>query len=245
MNTQNLTSRPGRSALRLSVATIVVAFSAVLLPTEAMAATDSVTITSPTDGEVLTASGTEGDPTLADSPVVVTFVADPSPATCSLDDQAPFACTSPVSFDHVVAGDHHVTVTAGTATQTVSFTVTTILLGPPPVAPIVIDDDGLMRPVGVTARWRIGAHRTWVRLLKLRHMPGHVRVHVTCKGRGCPSPHRFTRRAYQRLDLTRYFRGHGLRPGARIVLRVTKCGDSIGTFRYTMRSGARPRLAVS
>jgi len=240
MNTQHTLSRLGRIARRTTIAAIAGALAVALVPTQALAADDAVTITSPIQDEVVVMYADPTTPAVTEDPVVVTFVAEGSPATCALDDQAPFPCTSPVSFEHVPYGLHHVTVIAGAASQTTTFAVSTFALGLPPE--FTVDDNGMMRPPGVTARWKVGAHRTWVRLLKLRHMSRHVRVHVRCKGAGCPTPHRFTRRASGHLDLTPYFRGHGLRPGARIVIRISTCGATLWTFRYTIRSGARPRL---
>lgn len=242
-STQSISRDLGRRARRLSLAAVAVAITAGLVPTAATAATPSLAITSPAEGEVVSLYADWTTPTVAEDPLVVAFTSDGSPVTCALDDQAPVPCTSPFSFEHVVAGGHSVTVAAGSATQTTSFTVQTVALAPPPE--IVIDDGGLLRPpASVEASWRVGSRRTWVRHLELRHMPRHVRVHVACNGSGCPSPQRFTRRASGRLDLTRTFRGHGLRPGTSIVIRVTKSGHRLITFRYTMQHGARPALAI-
>lgn len=236
------TSRPARVARRLALGAVAAALTVGLLPTQALAADDSVTITSPADGDVLTAYADWQSPTVAEAPLVVSFtVSEGSPAACSLDDRPAVPCTSPFSFENVVAGDHTVTVSAGPASQTTTFSLQTFSLAPPPEV-LVVDGHLFSPPATTEARWKVGTHRTWVRRLELRHMPRHVRVHVGCKGGGCPSPHRFTRRASGHLDLTPSFRGHGLRPGARIVIRVSKSGHRLITFRYTIRSGERPRL---
>ena len=243
MSTHDIARQTGRLARRLTLAAVAGALTVTLVPAQATAAGDSVTITSPTDGAVLSMDADWQTPTVTEDPVVVTFDAEGSPVTCALDDQAPVACTSPVSFAHVAAGEHHVTVSAGSVNATSTFTVQTAALAPPPVWPVVVDGPFFPAP-RVKARWKVGAHRTWVRLLELRQLPRHARVRVTCKGAGCPAPHRFSKRASGRLVLTRHFRGHGLRPGTRIVLRVFRRGDPFVTFRYTMRSNARPRLVV-
>jgi hypothetical protein len=240
MNTQKLTRRLGRSALRISLAAIAVALAAALIPSQALAATPSVAITSPTDGDVLSMYADWTTPTVAEAPLVVTFVADGSPVTCALDKQEPVPCTSPASFEHVVAGGHSVTVSAGSASQTTNVTVQTVALAPPPVV-----DGPYFRPVTVKALWKVGPRRTWVRRVELRNMPRHVRVQVSCRGAGCPSPYRIPRRASGRVDLTTFLRGHGLRPGTRISIRVSKAGHRIQTFNYTIRSSARPSLVVT
>jgi hypothetical protein len=241
MSTQHTLSRLGRIARRTTLAAIAGALAVALVPTQALAADDAVTITSPVDGDVLTMYADWTTPTVAEDALVVTFVATGSPVTCSLDGQAAVPCTSPVSFEQVAQGEHHVTVSAGSASGTNTFTVNTYSLGPPPVIDI-LEGPNFSPPATVKARWKVGAHRTWVRHLELRRMSRHVRVHVRCKGAGCPTPHRFTRRASGHLDLTPSFRGHGLRPGARIVIRISKSGATLWTFRYTIRGGARPRL---
>ena len=106
MSTPTFTRRLGRITRRLSLAAVAAALTAALLPTEAMAATDSVTITSPTDGQVLSMYADWSSPSVAEAALVVTFDAVGSGVTCALDGQAPLPCTSPASFQHVVAGAH-------------------------------------------------------------------------------------------------------------------------------------------
>ncbi|RNM16237.1 hypothetical protein [Nocardioides pocheonensis] len=231
-----MTRTPSRRAAlprRLLLPALVVAAVTALAPTQAMAEADSVTITSPTPGTVLTLG--DGATTLPpDGPVTITFVATGSPATCALDDQAPTPCASPFTFDHVTAGSHAVTVTAGAATDVSAFTLGFVIIGDPPRTH--------QAPGSVAARWRVEGQRTWVRRLKVTGLFRHSRVAVRCLGRGCPSRRTVSTVATRSVDLTSFLRGHTLRPGARIVVSVDRRGFGRSTFRYTIRWGASPFL---
>ena len=93
----------------------------------------------------------------------------------------------------------------------------------------------------VTNAWRFGSRFTIVAELVVKTVPRGGRVHVLCRGAGCP----FDRRKVEpgrrrRASLTRLFRGARLQPGAVVEVRVT-AQHAIGkVVRFRIRRGARP-----
>ena len=213
----------------------VVLVALVGLPGAASAA-DSVTITSPADGSVLLFSGEPDNLAIADGSVVVAFDASGTPTTCSLDGQTGVPCTSPTSYPHLAAGSHTVEVDAGTASATVTFTVSTVHLDPPPRVP---QAHGL-----VHSRWHTVGARTTNRRLTLNHLQRHVRVTVTCRGSGSRARHLYSRTVTSHASLTGALRGRVLRPGARVTVRIAKPGTRPKVFRFSVRRGATPMLTV-
>ena len=234
MRTQRPLKRRNRAAAPALLA-VAVGLFAVLLPAEAMADGDSVAITSPVDGSTITDLGDPANPTISQGAVTVTFTAVGAPTTCSFDSQPATACTSPVSYPNVAAGPHTVTVAAGAATATTGFTVQTVFLGPPP-------EGDLFWRTPVTARWRVGARTTTVRLLRVNGLPRRTHVRLTCAGRGCPSRAVHTTTARGKVDLTPLLRGHALRPGTRISIHLRYRSGGGATSVYTIHRGARPTL---
>jgi hypothetical protein len=231
-----MTRTPSRRAAllrRLLLPALVVAAVTALAPTQAMAEADSVTITSPTPGTVLT-EVTDATSLPLDGPVTITFATTGTPATCALDDQAPTPCSSPYTFPHVTGGPHAVTVTAGTATDVSAFDLGFVIIDSPPRV--------RQAPGSVAARWRVEGQRTWVRRLRVTGLVRHSHVVVRCLGRGCPARRSVSTVATRSVDLTAFLRGHTLRPGARIVVSVDRRGFGRSTFRYTIRWGASPFL---
>ena len=233
MRTQKPLKRRNSAAAPTFLA-VVVGLLAVLMPTQAMADGDSVVITSPVDGSTITGLGDPANSLVAQDPVTVTFTAVGAPTTCSFDSQSATACTSPMSYPNVAAGPHTVTVAAGAATATTSFTVQTVLLGPPPI--------GDRFPAPIAARWRVGARTTSVRLLRVDDLPRRTHVRFTCTGRGCPSRAVHTTTARGKLDLTPLLRGHALRPGTRISIHLRYRSGRAATSIWTFHRGARPTL---
>jgi len=233
MRTQEPLNRRSRVAVPTFLA-VALGLFAVLLPAPAMADGDSVVITSPADGSTVDFSSDAMDLALAQGTVTVTFTAVGAPTTCSLDGQPATACTSPMSYSSVPAGQHTVTVVAGAATATTSFTFQTVLLGPPPI--------GDRFPAPITARWRVGSRTTAVRLLRLNSLPRRTHVRLTCAGRGCPSRAVHTTTARGKVDLTPLLRGHALRPGTRISIHLRYRSGGGTTSIYTIHRGARPTL---
>jgi hypothetical protein len=210
--------------------------AALLAVPGAATAADSVTITSPADGSVVVLSGEPDNPAIAAGSVDVTFDASGTLVTCSLDGQPAVGCTSPASYPQLAAGAHSVTVTAGDASQTVHFTVSTVLLDPAPRLP---QARGLLH-----SRWHTVAARTTNRRLRLTHLQRHVRVTINCRGRGCGARRLYSRTVTGHASLTGALRGRVLRPGARVAVRIAKPGTRPKVFAFTMRRGAAPTSAV-
>jgi hypothetical protein len=225
-----------RCSLRLFGGTAAILLTVGLLEPAVAADVDSVTITAPEDGSSFYLYGRLDDPSVAAEPLVVTFTASGSPVTCSMDDQPAVACTSPVSYDDMTAGPHAVTVNAGSATETSRFTLGTVVLGDPPVAPKV--------DARVHARWRVHHRRTWARRLVLGHIEGRARVTLTCRGRSCPARLLYARTVSDHAYLTPALRGRALRPHTKLVIRVVKSGFVSERFVYVIRRHAPPRLAI-
>ena len=202
----------------------------------AASAADSVTITSPADGSVVHLASEPDNLAVADGSVDVTFDASGTPATCSLDGQAGVPCTSPASYPHLAAGSHTVVVAAGSASASVTFTVRTVYLDPAPRLP---QAHGV-----VHSRWRTVAGRTTNRRLALTHLQRHVRVTITCRGNGCAGHRLYSRTVTGHASLTGALRGHVLRPGARVAVRVAKPGKLSKVFVFRMRRGAAPTLSA-
>lgn len=228
-------SRLGAQLRRLLLTALVVAAVTALAPSPAMADADSVAITSPASGTSLTEYA--GSSTLpADVPLAVTFTATGSPTTCALDDQAPVPCSSPFTFPHVTAGSHTLTVTSGTATDVSTFSLAYVVLCPPPAPHYA--------PASVAARWRVHTRTTSVRRLAVSGLSRGSRVALSCRGRGCPAHGWVSHVAGRSVDLTSFLRGRDLRPGARVVVRVSRIGFVTSTFTYTVRRGDRPLLRI-
>jgi hypothetical protein len=227
--------RPSVPSVHVAVAGALLAL--VSLPAPASAA-DAVTITSPQQGAVVVVSGDPGNPGTAADPVVVTFVASGGEASCSIDSGPLAPCTSPASFPHLTAGAHTVTVSvaAASATATVDFTLDTVVLGPPPQVPAVAGS--------VHSRWHAIGARTTNRRLVLTHLQRRAHVTLTCRGRGCGTTRLYAGRVTRRVSLSATLRGHALRPGAQVSIRVAKPGFRPKVFVFTTRRGAAPTLTV-
>ena len=225
--------RPSGPSLRGAAATVL--FALVSIPGPASAA-DAVVITSPQQGSVVVVGGDPGNPGTAADPVVVTFEAS-GPATCAIDDGTASACISPTSFSQLAAGIHAVTVTAGSASQTVDFTLDTVVLSPPPQVPSAT---GVVR-----SRWHAVGARTTNRRLALAHLQRRVHVTVTCRGRGCGATRLYSRTVTSRVSLAAALRGRVLHPGAQVSVRLGKPGYRPKVFVFTTRRGASPTLTMS
>jgi len=94
----------------------------------------------------------------------------------------------------------------------------------------ILDDPGDIPAPGlldafVDARWSV--HQRYTRVTRFAvHAPAGAAVQVRCTGKGC------------RTKLT----GAKLRPGARIVVRVTTVSQIGRFFQYQVRAGKAPRL---
>lgn len=222
---------------RLLLPAVIFGAAAGLLPSPAMADSDSVAITSPANGDhVVLYGGTSTLP--ADEPLTVTFTAAGSPTTCALDDEAATPCTSPFTFAHVTAGAHSLTVTAGTAMEVISFDATFVILCPPPEAPMAFG-------TVLTAHWKVAGTHTSARRIVLSHLGRHAHVKLSCLGTGCPTPGVAARVANGTVDLAAFLRGRALRPHTRVVIRVTKPNLGTATWTYTVRRGARPLVDLA
>jgi hypothetical protein len=213
--------------LRALVLALAVVSAGTVGGAPAYATTDAVTITSPADGSTVVVAGDPADVS-APVPVQVTFTSSGDPATCALDDQPAVACTSPYTFASVPPGGHAVTVTAGSASAVSHFTLSVVVLAPPPDAP-------LYRPQAGTRlhqAWSVHGSRTRVKTLRLSDLQRKVRVVVLCHGRGCRNAKPYAAQVSGSARLTPALRHWDLRPGTRVVVRISKRGYA--TKRYVM-----------
>ena len=101
-------------------------------------------------------------------------------------------------------------------------------------------------PPGIQARvstfWKVFRRGTQVRTLTVTDVPEAATVRVSCasKRKGCPFKARTAKAKGGTAKLARLF-PRRLKPGARIVIRVTMPGAVGRQFVYTVRKGAFPR----
>ena len=90
----------------------------------------------------------------------------------------------------------------------------------------------------VTNSWAYSATRTRVNKLIVRGAPKRARITVRCKGRGCPFKRKRRRVAADNRgeDVTRFFRGSRLRPGARIRIDVKAANFIAVRLTFTVRA---------
>jgi Ca2+-binding RTX toxin-like protein len=92
---------------------------------------------------------------------------------------------------------------------------------------------------------RLGAITSIVGLV-LVDLDGGERIRVSCRGEGCrfkSRRHKAGRRA-DALILDEQVRGQNLRPGARLIVRVTRADRVRKTFTFTMRANRSPKQAI-
>lgn len=94
----------------------------------------------------------------------------------------------------------------------------------------------------VRNRWLVKRGGTRVTAFAVRRAPAGARVTVTCAGRGCP----FATRSRQvpangRAGFTALLKGHRLKPGVVIEIRITAAGAIGKVVRYKVRRGKLPR----
>jgi hypothetical protein len=102
-------------------------------------------------------------------------------------------------------------------------------------------------PSLVSANWRLARTHTRLRALIVRNAPKGARVALQCDGKGCPFRRASTRTVPRDLApvvLQRRFRGARLRPGTRVIVRITAAGTIGRTFTYTMQRLALPTTRV-
>jgi Ca2+-binding RTX toxin-like protein len=87
--------------------------------------------------------------------------------------------------------------------------------------------------------------RTHVDKLVVRRIPRNGSVEVRCRGGGCPFATNRTRlrSGENRVALTGLFRGHDLRAGATVEVRVTAPGAIGKVARFRMRRNAAPHVS--
>ena len=97
----------------------------------------------------------------------------------------------------------------------------------------------------ITLTARASGSRTRISRLRITRLAGGETVKVTCKTRRgrCPFKAR-TRSKVKKgsLNLDAWFRGRTLRPGARVVVQVTKANTVGASLSATARTGRRPML---
>ncbi|MCW2753491.1 MAG: hypothetical protein JWQ32_902 [Marmoricola sp.] len=221
-----------------AAAASIVAAVAVILPASAFAVADSVAISSPADGSTVELAAQSSSPSVAADPLVVQFTATGATPMCSLDGATPTGCVSPVSYAHVSAGSHTITVQAGAASQTNHFVVDTVVLDPPPV----------VRPPYVSGQlhdqFLVRGRRTYVRQLLLTDLQRRVHVTLVCRGRGCPSFKPYSRTVSGTAHLGVALRGAALRPRTTLTIRASKAGHRTKVWLVTVRRGTSPSLRV-
>ena len=88
--------------------------------------------------------------------------------------------------------------------------------------------------------------RSWSRAsrLTIKDLPAGASVELACKGSGCPFKSRRTAvpRARSALSVLAQLRRARLRPGATLVVRITKAGMEGRSLKFTVRRGKAPRL---
>jgi hypothetical protein len=87
--------------------------------------------------------------------------------------------------------------------------------------------------------------RTRIDRIYVQRVPAGSRIVITCRGGGCPAKRKLrprrVRKGTNRINLDGALRGHKLRPGARIALRITKKGSVGAAAVWTMRSRKAPK----
>ena len=104
---------------------------------------------------------------------------------------------------------------------------------PPPPPPPPID-------APVDYDWT--AYRNWTQndRLLVREVPPGAAVELRCRGKGCPVKRRTIAVRNGTADMHRLFRGHRVRPGAVLEVRVTRA-DLVGKLvRFKFRHGHTP-----
>jgi len=95
----------------------------------------------------------------------------------------------------------------------------------------------------VFASWKIFPNYTRFVDLAVTRSPAHVRVKLTCHGRGCPfkAKQRTIGKATSRFSLRSLIKGARLRRGTRLEIRVTRSGYIGLVTTWVMRSPADPK----
>jgi hypothetical protein len=90
--------------------------------------------------------------------------------------------------------------------------------------------------------WRVKSGRARVRKLIVLDAPFGATVEIRCKGRGCPFKRKRLRSpGLHSFPITRLFKGHRLRTGAVLEIRVTM-PDTVGkVVRFRMRASRLPK----
>ncbi len=99
----------------------------------------------------------------------------------------------------------------------------------------------------VSNRWRVYRRYTQILELEAQDVPAGARVHVRCRGRGCPfrTRTRFAGQETREVVLHRFFGRSRLRPGAVVEVWITRPGAIGKVTRYSVRRNARlPRRQI-
>jgi hypothetical protein len=105
---------------------------------------------------------------------------------------------------------------------------------------------GLLRSL-VVSSFAYGNSSTGVRALVVRNAPKSARIALACGGPGCPfrATKRFTvPRDLAAVELTRFFKGAHLKPGARVTVTVTANGLVGRTYGYGFRREDIPSMST-
>jgi streptogramin lyase len=94
----------------------------------------------------------------------------------------------------------------------------------------------------VTVSARKSGSLTRVRTLRVTRLAGGETVKVTCKGRGCKFKSRTRKAKRGAMKLESLFKGRALRPGARVVVRVTKAATIGSSVSITARRSGKPSV---
>jgi hypothetical protein len=106
--------------------------------------------------------------------------------------------------------------------------------------------DAAARTVGgrISSKFAVRGSSSRVKRLKLTGLPAGARVAVKCTGKGCP-PGTTTLTAHGgAVNVTLLLRGHALRAGAKLRLRITAAGRTGRQITFTMRKGRQPRRLI-
>jgi hypothetical protein len=106
---------------------------------------------------------------------------------------------------------------------------------------------GLLRSL-VVSSFAYGNSATGVRALVVRNAPNGARVALACSGPGCPfkSTKRFgVARDLAAVELTRFFKGAHLKPGARVTVTVTANGLVGRIYGYGFRRQDIPSMSTT
>lgn len=120
----------------------------------------------------------------------------------------------------------------------------TVKIGPRSTRPTVLGF------ITSTVAWTFYYHPTYTQVVQLRAygVISGIGVRLTCSGPGCPFTTVRTSNAARSgssMNLTPFFRGHHLRPGAQITLRFTHRSWIGKYYLFTIRAGRAPAIDLN